>query len=221
MNPYEDALRAMHMLLGELKESHWQNWIAQDILEWQDRRSVNHHLSAYGGMGSFNDLCFDDVWFGPLFDHLKTCCFCFAKARGLHSAHIPIPVQLSNLGTQIQGWRCLVCGYSAISEWDIDYFITHRVVQEAVREAAADAQLLALVKSMVEQRPNIDPRSRTALLAWIKNGGITVRTDRDWMRPCPACESLDTAVYRWRFAKEHSEKFVPSDDNLPLRSRAT
>ena len=53
---YEDALRAMHYLLATVNESHWANWINVDIGKWVKERDVSHHLSGYGGMGSFNDV---------------------------------------------------------------------------------------------------------------------------------------------------------------------
>ncbi len=34
----------------------WINWLNRDIEDWTKRREVAHHLRAYGGMGSFNDL---------------------------------------------------------------------------------------------------------------------------------------------------------------------
>ncbi|MGB8861030.1 MAG: hypothetical protein WCC60_17355 [Ilumatobacteraceae bacterium] len=37
-------------------EGHWLRWIEEDIVAWRERGSTAHHRSAYGGMGSFNDL---------------------------------------------------------------------------------------------------------------------------------------------------------------------
>ena len=34
----------------------WINWLERDIQDWAQRRDAAHHLRAYGGMGSFNDL---------------------------------------------------------------------------------------------------------------------------------------------------------------------
>jgi len=39
-------------------EQHWSTWINQDItaIKKHDAHGIGHLLSAYGGMGSFNDL---------------------------------------------------------------------------------------------------------------------------------------------------------------------
>jgi hypothetical protein len=98
MSPYQDALQSLHDLLGELKELHWRRWIAQDILEWQDRHSTKHHLSAYGGMGSLNDLCVDDIWFGPLLDDVRSICYWLARQPNVRPTAESLDVALGSLG---------------------------------------------------------------------------------------------------------------------------
>ena len=56
MNQYEFSLIAMKRLLDAVGESHWAKWIDTDITEWRSNRDATHHLAAYGGMGSFNDI---------------------------------------------------------------------------------------------------------------------------------------------------------------------
>lgn len=56
MITYPHAIKALEYLLDKVGETHWRNWIRKDIELWQTRQDVSHHLSAYGGMGSFNDL---------------------------------------------------------------------------------------------------------------------------------------------------------------------
>ncbi len=56
MNQYEHCLIAMKRLLDAVGESHWAKWIDTDIKVWRANCDVSHHLSAYGGMGSFNDI---------------------------------------------------------------------------------------------------------------------------------------------------------------------
>ncbi|WCH21106.1 DUF6966 domain-containing protein [Aeromonas salmonicida] len=45
-------------LLQSVKEKHWITWLAYDaaLIEKQDFRGIEHLLSAFGGMGSINDL---------------------------------------------------------------------------------------------------------------------------------------------------------------------
>lgn len=217
MDSYPDALHAMHELLGVLGEKHWRDWIAQDIADWEDRRSVSHHLSAYGGMGSFNDINFVDVWLGSLFDDLKSACYHFAHyPKGKPYVSV-LRESMSPLGFEITGWRCLVCGYGVVSKHNIDHFVASRVIRDAVLEAAADAKLQELVRSVVEQKPSNSTLSNETVAVWVRNGGIEIRESQDWLQPCPACKADDTAVYRWRFTNKNGERFIPSDDNLPVR----
>jgi hypothetical protein len=56
MSQYAQPLDAMHRLLMQAGETHWAAWIERAMREWRESRAVKHHLSAYGGMGSFNDI---------------------------------------------------------------------------------------------------------------------------------------------------------------------
>lgn len=51
-------LEQIEHLLVTHGEAHWSAWIARDItaIKRQDAYGIVHFLSAYGGMGSFNDL---------------------------------------------------------------------------------------------------------------------------------------------------------------------
>jgi Domain of unknown function (DUF6966) len=69
MKPVENDLKQnTHQLIAILEqiehllvicgEQHWSTWINQDItaIKKYDAHGIVHLLSAYGGMGSFNDL---------------------------------------------------------------------------------------------------------------------------------------------------------------------
>ncbi len=56
MSQYEHSLIAMKRLLDAVGEAHWADWIHADIEHWRSKHSTSHHLSAYGGMGSFTDV---------------------------------------------------------------------------------------------------------------------------------------------------------------------
>lgn len=45
-------------ILQKHGENHWANWLEKDkvLLEKSDYYGIEHLLSAYGGMGGFNDL---------------------------------------------------------------------------------------------------------------------------------------------------------------------
>jgi len=90
MNQYEHSLIAMKRLLDAVRESHWAKWIETDITEWRSNRDAAHHLSAYGGMGSFNDIWIlkanqhtvtelQEPWANALFEWLKSLCHFLAQ----------------------------------------------------------------------------------------------------------------------------------------------
>lgn len=60
----------------------WIDWLERDIQDWNQRREVAHHLRAYGGMGSFNDLPSMRGNHDYIFDFLKSVCYAFGHLYG-------------------------------------------------------------------------------------------------------------------------------------------
>jgi hypothetical protein len=56
-----ETLEELTSLLRARGETHWVIWLESDLqrLRASDLYGVTHLLSAYGGMGSFNDLVLD------------------------------------------------------------------------------------------------------------------------------------------------------------------
>lgn len=90
MTHYEHTLVAMERLLNAVGERHWASWIREDIDQWKKAADPAHHLSAYGGMGSFNDVTIcranqhevsavQEPWANTLFEWLKALCYYFAR----------------------------------------------------------------------------------------------------------------------------------------------
>lgn len=76
---YIEALTCLRsILLADRPEfQNWIDWLEQDIEDWTQRKEVTHHLRAYGGMGSFNDLpsmCGNHDY---IFGFLKSVCYTF------------------------------------------------------------------------------------------------------------------------------------------------
>lgn len=97
MTQYENCLKALERLLSAVGERYWANWIREDIIEWNSTRSVRHHLSAYGGMGSFNDVWIcrqnqhavtpsQEPWAQALFEWLKSVCYYLARHPDSHAS---------------------------------------------------------------------------------------------------------------------------------------
>lgn len=59
----------------ELKN--WIDWLERDIQDWIQHHEVAHHLQAYGGMCSFNDLPSMRGNHNYIFGFLKSVCYTF------------------------------------------------------------------------------------------------------------------------------------------------
>jgi hypothetical protein len=93
MDCYEHSLCAMMRLLEAVGENDWAAWIREDIHRWQADSDTRHHLSAYGAMGSFNDVIISrlnhhnvteaqEPWANALFEWLKSVCYYLARHTG-------------------------------------------------------------------------------------------------------------------------------------------
>lgn len=187
MDPYLDALRAMHELLDALGQQDWLEWIAQDIDEWERAKSAEHHLSAYGGIGSFNDTWIKDVWLGALFQDLQSLCY--------HFAHHPTgkpdvkDLQLGSYWIELASWRCFACAYVAISHQNIDHYIARRVIREHILRAAERIQLQEFVRSVILCRRMNHSRTARSPTGW---SGVEFTFVKTTMR----CELVLSAVAR-------------------------
>jgi hypothetical protein len=183
----------MHDLLGALGERHWRAWIAQDIEDWESRKLVSHHLSAYGGMGSFNDIGFEDIWLGTLFDNLQSVCYYFAH-RPTARPDIPdLERSMGTIGFELTGWRCLACGYGVVSRRDVEYFVARRVIRQRILSAVEQMQLQDFVHAVIETHPADTVFTKERVEAWACASSIHIREGNEWLRPCPSCASNDNS----------------------------
>jgi len=217
---YLEALIATEHLLGSQNEMHWRNWILKDIDEWNNSHSVSHHLSAYGGMGSFNDIGFENPWINYLFDDLKSACYFLARHPSHKAEARLIRHSMGNVSFYLQGWRCLACGYQVVSNYDIENFIARRIIREEILRALDSGQLKQFVESVIKQPPAHKFFTPEAVAIWTQQSGIDLRYEKGWLRPCPKCNGNDTAVYRWDLNEDGDYHFESSADNLPLRRKS-
>ena len=227
MDHYEHALTAMELLLDQVGEFHWRDWIRLDLAEWTAARSVQHHLSAYGGMGSLNDLIIcsqnchtvtpaQEPWANCLFNDLKSVCYHLARHVDSGSPTDGLELAMGTLHKQLRGWRCLSCGYSEVTHLDLEWFIAGHRVRRGILEAIPASQLDAFVRAMLAlNAPELDGE-RADLAKAASLSGIQITAREGWLRPCPACGGRDTAVYRW-IRRNGEGPFTPADENLPLR----
>ena len=59
----ETYLKVLHILKNLLIAGDypfWADWMQQDIDLWNTKQETDHHLHAFGGTGSFNDVNLND-----------------------------------------------------------------------------------------------------------------------------------------------------------------
>ncbi len=104
---YTEALICMKSILqadySEFKN--WIDWLERDIQDWIQYREVAHHLRAYGGMGSFNDLPSMRGNHDYIFRFLKSFCYAFGHLYGI----VRSPIIFEHMEEWDLSMTCLVC----------------------------------------------------------------------------------------------------------------
>ena len=112
---YKTSLKILKSLLDESQNDHWANWIENDIIYWDKNKSTNHHLSAFGGMGSINDIYVANndqigIWKNRVFDMTKSLSYYFAKNK---TNIAPTNIDFYTHGNgEMYGWKCNNCKHS-------------------------------------------------------------------------------------------------------------
>jgi len=216
MDYYKSVLEALRYLLEVADDKHWCKWITEDICAWKNEKSVYHHLLAFGGMGSLNDLVLcvmnghnitpeQEPWANTLFIEITSLSYMMAK-RIADSAHPDIAetkrLTLRNKPYSIQGVRCLSCGFAVLTERNIDSCISPQIVTEKIIEGLEQGQLNLRVSECLSVELPIIEVAREHVKSLMKRSNICYKKHADFMRPCDKCKSDDTAVYRWIESKE-------------------
>jgi len=250
MNQYEQSLLAMEHLLNAVGEVYWAQWIHCDIEQWRSDHETSHHLSAYGGMGTLNDVVIcrtnqhnitelQEPWVNILFEWLTSICHYLAQhpddwvtaetlsnAVGKHDSALAAfiggdkaPSSMRGLASEnrrLEGWRCLRCGHSKVSNYNIECFIADALLPFMVFRYCETLTLDRLVDRIIAQNIiEIEPL-RKKLITAVKTSGISFSDRSGWL-PCPCCGEDDSAINRWKLVADDTFHFTPSDDNLPLR----
>lgn len=236
-NLYCQSLIALKFIFEQTKVISWAKWIDKDLYMWEQEKSVQYHMSAYGGMGSLNDLviCTENrhmitkeqvPWVNSLL--LDLCALSYTFAVSLReNKNITKESAVRGMGNygfcQIQGWRCLCCGYAELSLYELECYVARVLVRKSIIDAMLSNTIVQYTKKVFQQDIQEVNEYRENLKEDIMKSNINISNRKGWLRPCPRCGSEDTAVYRWE--KEKRRKwlflqvgtFVPSADNLKLR----
>ncbi len=218
-DPYKTALEILYQFLkDEVGYEHWAKWMLDDIELWESEQSVEHHLRAYGGMGSFNDIVLgnndvEGMWKGKAFSQVQHLAYCLATGQSLES----ILTNLSNpyRANEISGWRCRTCGDARINTMDIERVVSDYFTPKLFIEYAQQDTLFEILKISQVIDSEMVIGKRQAIENLIKNSNITLADNKEWLWTCPKCSSKEVCVYRWTL-HENDTDLTEAEDNLEI-----
>lgn len=217
MTTYRDLLVQLISILEFAGERTWKEWLTTDLKTWDDSRSVQHHLTAYGGMGSFTDFSLSseaghsvskevEPWINAVFEKLRSLAYVFAK-RITRCDEEPTEEIVKHRFSQevgcetpplLAGWCCKACQYAETADRKIvlcaaTYYVSRRICTDILNETLAE-----LVQHCQHpERPEIQSGVH-AIKNIVEQQGISIVNRTGWMRPCPKCGSQKTEVCQWR-----------------------
>ena len=214
---YKQSLELLRTILLENQYDFWANWMAEDIKNWEDTKSTEHHLRAYGGMGSFNDVMIGNqdstgLWQGRVFGMLQSLAYGLASGEVLED----ILARINTSSTQIRGWRCQDCGAARINAIDIELFVCASILPQIFVNHLKDNKLAKILDTNKLLSSEEVSNKKTAVEKLIGQSNIEIASDNNWLWTCPKCGSAKVCSYRWDILNNET-KIIESDDNLKIK----
>ncbi|MCL2766161.1 MAG: hypothetical protein FWD21_00575 [Peptococcaceae bacterium] len=209
MDYYKSVLESLQYLLVTAGVDFWANWIDIDKSLWESEKNVEHHLSAFAGMGSINDvyICAEnghnitagqEPWVNCAFKELKGFSYAFANAyangRVIDLADHEL---ITPANTTIQGECCLACGYKQTTKRNVDYYIARNIVSQEIVQGLYDNRLVSSIKECLATDLPVIKTERTRTREILKQIPVNYTENNTFLRPCSNCGSEDTAVHYW------------------------
>jgi hypothetical protein len=207
---YRKTLLLLKDLLHNSENYHWEQWIERDIYEWDNSKSTSHHKSAFGGMGSINDLYVGEIgkigmWKDNTFDILKSISWTFATTNKIQFPKTNI--------SNIEGVICRDCSYSEISEIGIERYISKKHLPTIIANILPTDHFLDLLNfETLTIKQEIEDDRQKLLLA-ITEFNINISKKNIWLKTCPCCNSNNTCVYRWDISMNEDKIILTKSKN--------
>jgi hypothetical protein len=219
MDTYRKTLLLLKNLLHKSDNTHWEQWIDRDIYEWDNSKLTSHHKSAFGGMGSINDLWVGGqgkigMWKNSMFDILKSISSTFAVKNIIQFPTATISI--------IEGTICRDCSYAEISESGIEYYISNKHLPTIIATLLPTENYFDLTN--IERLTNekevvLDRQKLSTALTEFK---INLSETGNWLETCPICNSSNTCVYRWDITLSYDRIILSrSKNNLVITADKT
>jgi hypothetical protein len=216
---YKMSLEILIDLLKKEGYDHWAKWMQEDITLWETSKSTEHHLNAYGGMGSFNDVpmgtnTIEGLWTARIFGTFQTFAWSLAKGKKMKA----ILKEMQSSSTQISGWRCRTCGEARINTQDIERYVVSFVLPKLLQTYVFEDKLdqITDLSTLLTSPAIIDTRKAIEIL--ISNAHIIINTDTQWQWICPTCKSEETCSYRWEILQDNT-LIEEAADNLAIQKK--
>jgi hypothetical protein len=215
---YQLSLNLLIKLLQNSGYENWINWLSEDIHLWKTEGSTEHHLRAYGGMGSFNDVVIGDsdevgIWKGRVFGIVQSLAYSLAKGN-IKTA--PLEEKFySNESHAISGWRCRNCGKAIINERDIEVYLSNffvpkffvKYIKQGNPEEILNIEKMINSTEVLQKKQNIKHS--------VEAKGISFPSENNWLWTCPNCGSSDVCAYHWNIEEDDSNLYE-ANDNLSI-----
>jgi hypothetical protein len=215
---YKTALNLLITMLKDSGYDNWINWLSEDIRLWESEHTTEHHLRAYGGMGSFNDIVIGNndtigLWKDKVFSIVQALVYSLAK--GIIKTASLEESFYSNEPTEISGWRCRNCGNASINERNIDIYLSAFFIPKFfVKYLKQDTiEEILDIEKMINSSEVLQKKQNVKYL--VEANGIAFSAINDWLWACPNCGSSDVCTYRWNITKDDLS-LQEADDNLPI-----
>lgn len=209
---FEDAKRVLVTLLDDVGEGHWASQVS--------RSSPSSFRQLCGGMGSLNDLTICRENSHRIEDEATP------RANTLLTSMIGICAETSRRGpmtgsevahvcvgepTILSGSRCRQCGHSFTGSSQVLGFLAlGRLRAQVMDGERSDWPTGPLLDFWRTEEPD---SSIQTFVQRLQSCGINYQRGNGWMRPCHACGSDNTCVYRWHVS---ADSINPTDDNLSI-----
>lgn len=213
---YKLSLELLRTILLENQYDFWANWMAEDIENWKKNQNTEHHLRAYGGMGSFNDIVIGNqdlagLWQGRVFGMLQSLAYGLASGDALED----ILARITATSTQISGWRCQDCGAARINAIDIERFVCASFLPQLFVNYLKGNGLTEILNTNKLIASEEVSSKKAVIEKLIGQANIEIARDNNWLWTCPKCGSSRVCSYRWEILNNET-KIVESADNLEI-----
>ncbi|MGF7109483.1 DUF6966 domain-containing protein [Treponema pedis] len=203
---YICALQALKQLFTETSCA-WQKWIETDIKEYLSTGSVQHHLKAYGGMGSINDIWICKVnnhtindeaepWINELMEYLKGISYGIAHMIKDEKKINIEKIFSANYTRKILTVRqCKSCGFSEIRKRETDSYLASLLLPNMTKEAILENKTEELISAcLLPDIPNL-LEERERIIKLIEQSGIGFSASEKSC--CKKCGG-DTGIGYWK-----------------------